>query len=63
MKPGKGTLVFLALAQCAAACIVVFRFWHPHPVWRIPVALGLLIASFLAASFEVGAVRGWMGRR
>lgn len=63
MKPGKGTLAVLALAQCAVACIVVFRVWHPHPIWRIPVAFGLLVLSFLAAAFEIGAWRGWMGKR
>ena len=63
MKPGKGSVAVLALAQCAVACVVVFRFWHPHPMWRIPVAFGMLVGSFLMASFEVGAVRGWLGRK
>jgi xanthine/uracil permease len=63
MKPGKGRLAALALVQWTVACVLVFRFWHPHPVWRIPVAIGMLIGSFLLAAFEVGAVRGLMRRK
>ncbi|MEK7469353.1 MAG: hypothetical protein AAB074_18420 [Planctomycetota bacterium] len=63
MKPGKGSLAVLALTQCAVACVLVFRFWHPHPIWRIPVAFGLLVGSFLLAAFEVGTLRGLMKRK
>ncbi|KAF0246580.1 MAG: hypothetical protein FD180_578 [Planctomycetota bacterium] len=63
MKTWKGSLAVLALGQCAVACVVVFRFWHPHPIWRIPVAFGILVCAFLLSAFEVGAVRGFMKRK
>ena len=53
----------LALFQCAIGCVAVFRVWHPHPMWRLPVAFAIFLMSLLAASFEVGAWRGWMGRK
>lgn len=58
----RSAVAVLALLQCAIGCVALFRVWHPHPVWRLPAAFGIFLVSLLAASFEVGAWRGWTKR-
>jgi hypothetical protein len=47
-----------ALALTALSLAALFRFWHPHPLLRVPVAVGAFLLWSLAAAFALGAARG-----
>ncbi|MBI2923825.1 MAG: hypothetical protein HYY18_22435 [Planctomycetes bacterium] len=63
-RPVAASLVaLLGVGHACVATVVLFRFWHPSPVLRVPVVVGLLILGLVAAGAEAGFVRTLLRRR
>ena len=63
-RPVAASLVaLLGVGHAAVASVVLFRFWHPSPVLRVPVVIGFIILGLVAAGAEAGFVRTLLRRR